>query len=108
MKQRRASLPEKEKDDKDGKEKDKEKKEEKEDKEKVEKEKDKENHKKVGSFRPRFTQANYPKCSMYGIFTYIYPKNDPNVGKYSIHGASGMVYPPKTIEFTAKPASISL
>jgi len=24
-----------------------------------------------------------------GIFTYIYPKNDPNVGKYSIHGASG-------------------
>ena len=26
---------------------------------------------------------------MYGIFTYIYPKNDPNVGKYSIHGASG-------------------
>ena len=26
---------------------------------------------------------------MYGIFTYICPKNDPNVGKYSIHGASG-------------------
>jgi hypothetical protein len=26
---------------------------------------------------------------MYGIFTYIYPKNDTNVGKYSIHGASG-------------------
>jgi len=26
---------------------------------------------------------------MYGIFTYIYPKNDPNVGKYSIHGAPG-------------------
>ena len=24
-----------------------------------------------------------------GIFTYIYPKNGPNVGKYSIHGASG-------------------
>lgn len=60
LKQRRASLPEKEKDDKDGKEKDKEKKEEKKDKEKVEKEKDKENHKKVGSFRPRFTPANYP------------------------------------------------
>ena len=33
--------------------------------------------------------ASYPRCSMYGIFTYIYPKNDPNVGKYSIHGASG-------------------
>ena len=30
-----------------------------------------------------------PICSMYGIFTYIYPKNHPNVGKYSIHGASG-------------------
>ena len=32
-----------------------------------------------------------PICSMYGIFTYIYPKNHPNVGKYSIHGASGKV-----------------
>ena len=28
---------------------------------------------------------------MYGIFTYIYPKNGPNVGKYSIHGASGIM-----------------
>ena len=27
---------------------------------------------------------------MYGIFTYIYPKNQPNVGKYAIHGASGI------------------
>jgi hypothetical protein len=26
---------------------------------------------------------------MYGIFTYTSPKNGPNVGKYSIHGASG-------------------
>ena len=31
-----------------------------------------------------------PRCSMYGICTYIYPKNGPNVGKYSIHGASGI------------------
>ena len=31
-----------------------------------------------------------PRYSMYGIFTYIYPKNSPNVGKYSIHGASGI------------------
>ena len=31
-----------------------------------------------------------PICSMYGIFTNIYPKNHPNVGKYSIHGASGL------------------
>ena len=23
-----------------------------------------------------------------GIFTYIYPKNQPNVGKYSLHGSS--------------------
>ena len=29
---------------------------------------------------------------MYGIITYIYPKNGPNVGKYSIHGASGYIY----------------
>ena len=27
---------------------------------------------------------------MYGIFTYVYPLNYPNVGKYSIHGASGI------------------
>jgi len=30
-----------------------------------------------------------PICSMYGIFTNIYPKNHPNVGKYTIHGAFG-------------------
>ena len=31
---------------------------------------------------------------MYGIFTYIYPINDPNVGKYStIHGSSGIIIP---------------
>ena len=27
---------------------------------------------------------------MYGIFTNTYPKNHPNVGKYSIHRASGI------------------
>ena len=27
-----------------------------------------------------------PIGSMYGIFTYIYHKNQPNVGKYTIHG----------------------
>ena len=26
--------------------------------------------------------------NMYGIFNYIYPKNGPNVGKHSIHGAN--------------------
>ena len=35
----------------------------------------------------------YPKCSMYGIFTYIYPKNGTHVGKYSIQGASGSDFP---------------
>ena len=30
-----------------------------------------------------------PIPSMYGIFTYIYHKNQPNVGKYAIHGRSG-------------------
>jgi hypothetical protein len=28
---------------------------------------------------------------MYGIFTNIYPINDPNVGKYTIHEAYGLV-----------------
>ena len=37
---------------------------------------------------------NSPRCSMYGIFTYIYPKNSPNAGKYSIHGASGSCFFP--------------
>ena len=27
---------------------------------------------------------------MYGIFTYIYHKNQPNVGKYTIHGWYGL------------------
>ena len=27
---------------------------------------------------------------MYGIFTYIYHKNQPSVGKYTIHGSSGI------------------
>ena len=33
-----------------------------------------------------------PICSMYGIFTNIYPINHPNVGKYTIHGAYGLGY----------------
>jgi hypothetical protein len=31
----------------------------------------------------------WPLCSMYGIFTYIWAIFGVNVGKYSIHGASG-------------------
>ena len=27
-----------------------------------------------------------------GIFAYIYPNNDPNVGNYSIHGAFGACF----------------
>jgi hypothetical protein len=30
-----------------------------------------------------------PICSMYAIFTNICPKNNPKVGKYTIHGAYG-------------------
>ena len=38
-----------------------------------------------------------PIPSMYGIFSYIYHKNQPNVDKYSIHGSYG-----KWIEFPGK------
>ena len=37
--------------------------------------------------------VSIPRCSMYGIFTYIWViigVNAVNVGKYSIHGASGI------------------
>ena len=34
-------------------------------------------------------QTIQPRCSMYGIFTYIWVIFGANVGKYSIHGASG-------------------
>ena len=34
----------------------------------------------------------YPRSSMYGIFTYIDPINDPNVCKYTIHGSFGYLY----------------
>ena len=32
-----------------------------------------------------------PIASMYGIFTYIYHRNQPNVGKYTIHGWYGYI-----------------
>ena len=36
--------------------------------------------------------APYPIASVYGIFTYVYHKtNQPNVGKYTIHGWYGYV-----------------
>ena len=37
----------------------------------------------------------FPIGSMYGIFTYIYHKNQPNVGVYTIHGSYGFRSPTK-------------
>ena len=34
----------------------------------------------------------YPIESIYGIFTYISHKNQPNVGKYTIHGFYGYIW----------------
>ena len=52
-----------------------------------------------------------PRCSMYGIFTYIYPKNSPNLGNYSIHGASGIDFhvwfPPPDIYTGLAPRNIT-
>ena len=42
--------------------------------------------------QPNKTQTAIPRCSMYGIFTYIYHKNQLNVGKYTIHGSFGIYY----------------
>ena len=38
------------------------------------------------------SHKSYPRCSMYGIFTYIWVIFGANVGKYSIHGASGICF----------------
>ena len=37
----------------------------------------------------KFKECIYPIASMYGIFAYIYHKNQTNVGKYTIHGWYG-------------------
>ena len=37
-------------------------------------------------------QDDIPRCSTYGIFTYVYHKFKPNVGKYTTHGAYGILY----------------
>ena len=53
-----------------------------------ESEETKKNHR----FARFFFGSMFPIASMYGIFTYIYHKNQPNVGKYnkySIHGWYG-------------------
>ena len=41
-----------------------------------------------------FFTPPFPIASMYGIFTYIYHQNQPNVGIYTIHGSYGF-YPLK-------------
>ena len=35
-------------------------------------------------------EISLPIGSMYGILAYIYHKNQPNVGKYTIHGSYGL------------------
>ena len=39
-----------------------------------------------------WVHVQWPRGSMYGIFIYIYHKNQPNVGKYTIHGWYGWCY----------------
>ena len=41
------------------------------------------------STTPECGNHHFSIPSMYGIFTYIYHKNQPNVGKYTIHGYYG-------------------
>ena len=45
-----------------------------------------------------------PTGSMYGVYTYIYHKNQPNVGKYTIHGSYGKCpsFPNKTGLFSLR------
>ena len=37
-----------------------------------------------------YKETKYPIASMYGIFTYIYHKFRPNVGKYTVRPMDGM------------------
>ena len=45
-----------------------------------------------------------PRCSMYGIFTYIWVIFGVNVGKYSIHGASGILSGKRLRNYGTSPA----
>ena len=51
-------------------------------------------------YNRRNTHYVYPIGSMYGIFTYIYHKNQPNVGKYTIDGSCGYRIPSYNNEWT--------
>ena len=49
--------------------------------------------KSVGSIScAAWIHTQLPRCSMYGIFTHMYHKLRPNVGTYTVHGASGHVF----------------
>ena len=48
---------------------------------------------------PNRWKNRIPRCSMYGIFTYIWVIFGVNVGKYSIHGASGIDVPNHQLTF---------
>ncbi len=46
----------------------------------------------IKGFSTGDSKSFQPIGSMYGIFTYIYHKFMPNVGKYAIHGSYGQVF----------------
>ena len=50
----------------------------------------------VCSFSGVTNQNPMDPCN-YGIYTYIYHKNQPNVGKYTIHGSYGKFLLAKTL-----------
>ena len=61
----------------------------------------------VPRFLRGFLGKPSPICSMYGIFSYIYPINVQHVGKYSIRGACGpwfshLNYPPPSSKVAGK------
>ena len=48
-----------------------------------------EHRKGISQSQATFRGSTKPIGSMYGINTYIYHENQPNVGKYTIHGTHG-------------------
>ena len=45
--------------------------------------------------------------STYGVFTYIYHKHQPNVGKYAIHGWYGFLFLRLTIQYHLLPSNFA-
>ena len=54
------------------------------------------------------TKKPFPIPSMYGIFTYIYHKDQPNVGKYAIHGWHGFGKIKHIPVFSSSPRILSI